>query len=71
MSRSRTSWRWSYEYLGEQTVKNIAEPVRVYRVAMEVPSPLVAEQPGVDRISAKRRDSPSRPKSAKAKIPTS
>jgi TolB-like protein len=24
-----------YEYLGEQTVKNIAEPVRVWRVAME------------------------------------
>ncbi len=25
----------SYEYLGEQTVKNIAKPVRVYRVLME------------------------------------
>lgn len=25
-----------YEYLGEQTVKNIAKPVRVYRVLMEV-----------------------------------
>jgi len=25
-----------YEFLGEQTVKNIAEPVRVYRVRMEV-----------------------------------
>ena len=24
-----------YEYLGEQTVKNIKEPVRVYRVLME------------------------------------
>ena len=24
-----------YEYLGEQTVKNIAKPVRVYRVGME------------------------------------
>ena len=24
-----------YEYLGEQTVKNIAKPVRVYRVLME------------------------------------
>jgi len=31
-----------YEYLGEQTVKNIAKPVRVYRVMLyEVPSPLV------------------------------
>ncbi len=26
-----------YEYLGEQTVKNIARPVRVYRVAIETP----------------------------------
>lgn len=33
-----------YQYLGEQTVKNIAEPVRVYRVA--VPSPLVGEGQG-------------------------
>jgi TolB-like protein/Flp pilus assembly protein TadD len=33
-----------YEYLGEHTVKNIAEPVRVYRVA--VPSPLVGEGQG-------------------------
>src|SRR6266540_2261033 len=32
-----------YEYLGEQTVKNIARPVRVYRVRLEVPSPLVGE----------------------------
>src|SRR5713226_8787141 len=32
-----------YVDLGEQTVKNIAEPVRVYRIAMEIPSPLVGE----------------------------
>jgi class 3 adenylate cyclase len=44
----------SYEYLGEQTVKNIAEPVRVWRVAMEpaaaagyqVPSPSVGRGQG-------------------------
>jgi class 3 adenylate cyclase len=30
-----------YEDLGEQTVKNIAEPVRVYRIVTEVPSPPV------------------------------
>jgi adenylate cyclase len=34
----------SYEDLGPQTVKNIAEPVRVYRV--EVPSPLRGEEQG-------------------------
>jgi adenylate cyclase len=34
---------FSYEYLGEQTVKNIAKPVRVYRLLLEVPSPLVAQ----------------------------
>jgi adenylate cyclase len=32
-----------YEYLGEREVKNIAEPVRVYRVAATVPSPLVEQ----------------------------
>ena len=26
---------FGYEYVGEQTVKNIKEPVRVYRVLME------------------------------------
>ena len=31
----RTKLSVGYEYLGEQTVKNIAEPVRVYRVLME------------------------------------
>ncbi len=32
-----------YEDLGEQVVKNIAEPVRVYRVMMEIPSPPVEQ----------------------------
>jgi len=32
-----------YEDLGEQTVKNIVEPVRVYRIAIEAPSPLVEQ----------------------------
>jgi len=32
-----------YEYQGEQTVKNIAKPVRVYRIVAEVPSPLVEQ----------------------------
>ena len=31
MTRSRTSWRLSYEYWASKQVKNIAEPVRVYR----------------------------------------
>jgi len=35
-----------YENLGEQTVKNIKKPVRVYRVIMEIPSPLVGEGQG-------------------------
>ena len=33
----------TYEYLGEQTVKNIAKPVRVYRVVMEEPASQQAE----------------------------
>ena len=40
-----------YESLGEQTVKNIAEPVRVYRVLME---PGVA----VSRVAAERKVKP-------------
>src|SRR5262249_45441739 len=32
-----------YEDLGEQTVKNITKPVRVWRIRMAVPSPLVGE----------------------------
>src|SRR5713226_1265302 len=36
----------SYEDLGEQAVKNIAEPVRVFRVVLEIPSPLVGEGQG-------------------------
>ena len=35
-----------YEYLGEREVKNIAEPVRVYRIVMEIPSPLAGEGQG-------------------------
>src|SRR5258706_3062420 len=35
-----------YEYLGEREVKNIAEPVRVYRVGLDVPSPLGGEGQG-------------------------
>jgi adenylate cyclase len=36
----------NYEYLGEQIVKNITRPVRVYKVQLEVPSPLVGEGQG-------------------------
>ncbi len=36
----------SYEDLGEQVVKNIAEPVRVWGVRLEIPSPLVGEGQG-------------------------
>src|SRR5712692_1670747 len=35
-----------YEYLGEQTVKNIAKPVRGWRVVLEVPAPLAGEGQG-------------------------
>jgi adenylate cyclase len=40
----------SYIDIGEQQVKNIAEPVRVYRVAIEVPSPLVGEGQGEEAV---------------------
>src|SRR5207249_8858829 len=44
-----------YEYRGEQTVKNIAKPVRVYRVAVAVPSPLVGEGQGEGAVGAAER----------------
>src|SRR5689334_610506 len=34
----------TYEYLGEQTVKNIAKPVRVFRVTMDGAAAALAEQ---------------------------
>ena len=34
----------NYEYQGEQTVKNIAKPVRVYRVVMDEAAATLAEQ---------------------------
>ena len=35
---------FTYEYLGEQTVKNIAKPVRVYRVVMDEAAAALAEE---------------------------
>src|SRR6266852_6109538 len=32
-----------YEYVGERTLKNIEKPVRVWRVVMDIPSPLAGE----------------------------
>ncbi len=46
-----------YEYQGEQTVKNIVKPVRVYRVGLEVPSPLTGEGQGegvVDGVESQK-----------------
>ena len=33
----------TYEYLGEQMVKNIVKPVRVWRMVLEIPSPARGE----------------------------
>jgi adenylate cyclase len=57
----------SYESIGEQTVKNIAKPVRVYRIAVDVPSPLGGEGQG----EGKEKESESqkaKSKNQKAKI---
>jgi adenylate cyclase len=44
-----------YEYLGEQSVKNIAEPVRVYRILMEpeAAGKVIGEKRFLGRISRK------------------
>jgi adenylate cyclase len=46
---------FGYEYLGEHTVKNIAEPVRVYRVLMEpeAAGKVIGEKRFLGRISRK------------------
>ena len=48
-----------YEYIGERTVKNIAEPVRVYKVQLESdatsPQPLSAEQSGSPSVEEKEK----------------
>ena len=41
---------FGYQYLGEQTVKNIAKPVRVYRVLME-PGVTIPGSPRIRRLS--------------------
>jgi len=55
-----------YEDLGEQQVKNIAEPVRVWRVVLEVPSPLVGEGQG-EGAAGEGGSSESRVRSPKSK----
>jgi adenylate cyclase len=42
----------SYEYVGEQTVKNIKEPVKVYRVLME---PGIQKSPGGMEVASKEK----------------
>jgi adenylate cyclase len=44
----------NYAYVGEQEVKNIAKPVRVYRLALEVPSSLAGEGQGEGAIGEAR-----------------
>ena len=43
----------TYEYQGEQTVKNIAKPVRVYRVVMDAAAAALAEQARASTSSAR------------------
>src|SRR5262245_14652875 len=53
----------SYEYLGEQAVKNIAEPVRVWRVAMDEAAAALAEQAKLRSFDS-AQDSLAQPRSA-------
>ena len=41
----------NYEYQGEQTVKNIAKPVRVYRVVMDEDAATWSSKPGFAKLS--------------------
>src|SRR5215475_5125543 len=59
----KTKLALSYEYLGEQAVKNIAEPVRVWRVVMDEAAASLAMQTGV-RPLASTQDRPTQPRLA-------
>ncbi len=50
---------FTYDYQGEQEVKNIAKPVRIYRIVFEIPSPLGGEGQGegTDKEAASRKSS--------------
>ena len=48
----------NYEYLGEQTVKNIAKPVRVYRVVMDEAAAALAEQAVLRQAQHERAPTP-------------
>jgi adenylate cyclase len=60
----KTKLLFSYEYLGEQAVKNIAEPVRAYRLVLEVPSLLTGEGQGKETVGEAERQK------AKVEAPT-
>src|SRR5262245_46041401 len=47
-----------YDYQGEQTVKNIAKPVRTYRVAMDEAAAALAEQAVLRHAQPERASSP-------------
>jgi adenylate cyclase len=51
----KTKLPFRYEYLGEQAVKNIAEPVRAYRLVLEVPSLLTGEGQGKEAVGEAER----------------
>src|SRR5262245_19024833 len=50
----------SYEYLGEQTVKNIAKPVRVWWVVMDEAAAALAAQAGLRHLDS-TQDRPAQP----------
>ena len=50
----------TYEDLGEQAVKNIAKPVRVFRVAMDEAAAVLAEQAGLRHAQHERTQTPDR-----------
>src|SRR5262249_35487718 len=57
-------------YQGEQAVKNIAQPVRVYRIGVDIPSPLGGEAQGEEADQeAERQKAKGKNQKAKVKEP--
>src|SRR5262245_2264534 len=48
----------NYDYQGEQTVKNIAKPVRTYRVVMDAAAATLAEQAVLRHVRHERESTP-------------
>jgi hypothetical protein len=58
----------TYEYVGEQTVKNIAKPIRVWRVVMDEAAAALAEQGMLRHAQHERESNPVTPSASSGQV---